>query len=151
MASTDVFNPSAFRTISSLHGAYESFKSRNGDEFVETKLKPLFLQHNVVNSFCVNLVHRHFELDDGTMIVEKNNISTPWLVPENMKKHGGTVHPTSWLLYDDKGCPYEFTFVPADGKSPPSIGDHKTFVEEYFVMVKEAGLGQVLGLHSIYD
>lgn len=40
--------------------------------FVETTLKSLLLLHGVSNMFCVGLVHRHFDLDEGTLLVEKN-------------------------------------------------------------------------------
>ncbi len=72
------YDPTAFHGISSLHDADKHFRSKNGLSFVETKLKSLILQHDVSNLFGVALVHRHFDLEEGTILVEKDMVTAPW-------------------------------------------------------------------------
>lgn len=72
------YDSDVFHGIPSLHNADKHFQDSDGLYIVENILKPLFLQHNVANHFGIALVHRHFDLDKGTVLVEKDMVTAPW-------------------------------------------------------------------------
>jgi hypothetical protein len=53
------------------------FQSKDGLSFVETKLRSLILQHGVANLFRVALVHCHFNLEEGIILMEKDMVTAP--------------------------------------------------------------------------
>ncbi|KAJ6021255.1 hypothetical protein N7540_006759 [Penicillium herquei] len=146
---TDTFNPAAFHSIFSLHDADKDFQERNGTSFVETKLKSLILQHGVQDIFGVSLVHRHFDLDQGTILVEKDMVTAPWRSDNSFTKHGGKIIPISWFFRDDNVLPYEFGFVPYSTAGPPRLEDYAPFVKEFFDTVKLHGLENSVGIRRL--
>ena len=144
------YNSAAFCSLSSLYDANKYFEDHDGLSAVENHLKPLFLNHGVVDKFGVALVHRHFDLDDGKVLVEKDLTTTPWRVGASFEKHGGNVIPSSWFYSDDNPTPYEFNFVPFSKEIPPRLEDHRHFVEEFFNIVKQHGLQKVIGLRRSF-
>jgi hypothetical protein len=65
---------------------------------VETKLKSLFLRYGVENIFGVALVHRHFDPEEGTVLVEKDMVTAPWKCDGSFVKHSGRIIPISWFF-----------------------------------------------------
>lgn len=143
------YDPTAFHGISSLHDANKHFQSKNGLSLVETKLKSLILQHGVSNLFGVALVHRHFDLEDGTILVEKDMVTAPWKYDDSFTKHGGRIVPISWFLKEGRPYSYEFGFFPYSKTDPPKLEQHASFVEAFFDTVNLHGLDNFVGLRRL--
>ncbi|KAJ5847274.1 hypothetical protein N7455_011231 [Penicillium solitum] len=143
------YDSTAFHSISSLHDANKHFRDNNGLSFVETKLKSLILQHGVANLFGVALVHRHFDLEEGTVLVEKDMVTAPWSCDSSFTKHGGRIIPTVWFCKGDRLYPYEFGFFPYSKVTPPKLEEHAPFVEAFFDAVKLHGLDNFIGLRRL--
>lgn len=143
------YDSTAFHSISSLHDANKHFRDNNGLSFVETKLKSLILQHGVANLFGVALVHRHFDLEEGTVLVEKDMVTAPWKCDSSFTKHGGRIIPTSWFWKGGRSYPYEFAFFPYSKVTPPKLEEHAPFVEAFFDAVKLHGLDNFIGLRRL--
>ncbi|KAJ5394561.1 uncharacterized protein N7487_012202 [Penicillium crustosum] len=143
------YDSTAFHGISSLHDANKHFRAKNGLSLVETKLKSLILQHGVANLFGVALVHRHFDLEEGTLLVEKDMVTAPWKCDRSFTKHGGRIIPTSWFYQGDRLYPYEFAFFPCSKVTPPELEEHTCFVEAFFEAVKLYGLDDFVGLRRL--
>ncbi|CAG8902822.1 unnamed protein product [Penicillium egyptiacum] len=145
----ETFDPAAFHSIFSLHDADRQFRERNGVSFVETKLKSLILQHGVEKIFGVALVHRHFDLEEGTILVEKDMVTAPWRSDNSFAKHGGKIIPTSWFCREGNVFPYEFGFVPYSKTDPPRLEEYASFVEAFFDTVNLYELGDSVGIRRL--
>lgn len=143
------YDSTAFHSISSLHDANKHFRDKNGLSFVETKLKSLILQHGVANLFGVALVHRHFDLEEGTVLVEKDMVTAPWKCDSSFTKHGGRIIPTSWFWMGGRPHPYEFAFFPYSKATPPKLEEHTSFVKAFFDAVTLYGLDNCIGLRRL--
>ncbi|KAM3428625.1 hypothetical protein MY4824_008720 [Beauveria thailandica] len=143
------YDPTVFHSISSLYDANENFQDNHGLSKVETTLKSIILEHGVANLFGVALVHRHFDLDEGTILVEKDLITAPWKCGSSFKKHGGQLIPTSWLTREGRTYPYEFGFFPYSKATPPGLEEHSDFVTTFFDAVKLHGLDKSVGLRRL--
>ncbi|EER36690.1 conserved hypothetical protein [Histoplasma capsulatum H143] len=140
------YDPTTFANVSSLENAAKGFSNLNGLSIVETTLKNLILQHEVADIFGVALVHRHFDLDDGTVLVEKDMVRSPWTCNGSWDKFGGKIAPISWLCKEDKTVPYEFGFYSYRQASPTKLEKHSAFAQAYFDSVKEHGLEEYIEL-----
>lgn len=149
MSLSGTYDAIAFHSISSLHDADKHFRGKNGRSFVETKLKSLILQHGVANLFGVALVHRHFDLEEGTILVEKDMVTAPWKCDNSFAKHGGRIIPISWFCKDGRPCPYEFGFFPYSTADPPKLEEHASFVQAFFAAVNLHDLGNSIGLRCL--
>ncbi|KAL2372002.1 hypothetical protein BDBG_03692 [Blastomyces gilchristii SLH14081] len=143
------YDPTIFGNVSSLETAAENFRNLNGVSIVQTTLKSLILQHEVADSFGVALVHRHFDLDNGTVLVEKDMVLSPWACDSSWDKFGGKIAPISWLCKGDKTFPYEFGFFSYRQAMPMKLEEHSAFVQAYFDAVKQHGLEEYIGLRRL--
>ncbi|QSS57456.1 hypothetical protein I7I53_11639 [Histoplasma capsulatum var. duboisii H88] len=143
------YDPTTFANVSSLENAAKGFSNLNGLSIVETTLKNLILQHEVADIFGVALVHRHFDLDDGTVLVEKDMVLSPWTCNGSWDKFGGKIALISWLCKEDKTVPYEFGFYSYRQASPTKLEKHSAFAQAYFDSVKEHGLEEYIGLRRL--
>lgn len=146
---TETYEPAAFHSISSLQDASQHFQEKNGPSLVETELKALILQHGVDNLFGVALVHRHFDLEEGTILVEKDMIMAPWRYDDSFAKYGGKIIPISWFCKEGRIHPYEFGFVPYSKPEPPRLEEHASFVDAFFDAVNLHGLGDSVGIRRL--
>lgn len=139
----------SFHSILSLHDVDKHFRSKDGLSFVETKLKSLILQHGVANLFGVALVHRHFDLEEGTILMEKDMVTAPWTCDNSFVKHGGRIVPISWFCKEGVLRPYEFGFYPYSTTDPAELEGHSSFVEAFFDAVNLHGLSNSVGLRRL--
>ena len=142
------YSPVKFTEISSLHDANAFFQRKDGLNIVEKIFKPIVLKHGVAHLFGVGLVHRHFDLPEGAILVEKDNMASPWKC-ESDSKYGGKIVPTSWLSSGGKIYPYEFSFIPHKNIIPPALTEHSNFAVEFFTKVQELGLEKSFGLRRL--
>ncbi|KAJ5117322.1 hypothetical protein N7448_010954 [Penicillium atrosanguineum] len=146
---SETYDSTAFHGILSLHDADKQFRSKSGLSFVQTKLKSLILQHGVANLFGVALVHRHFDLEEGTILVEKDMVTAPWKCDNSFAKHGGKIIPISWLCKEGRPRPYEFGFFSYSKEDPSGLEGHASFVEAFFDTINLHGLADSVGLRRL--
>jgi hypothetical protein len=142
------YDPEKYNEIRSLHESNQLLQTHDRQELIETKLKPLFFKYGVADRFGVGLVHRHFPLPKDTILVEKDNTSSPWKC-KSYSKYGGQIVPTSWLYQDGKIYPYEFAFVHHQQAKSPLLDNHALFAEDFFRSVTKLGLNDCIGLRSL--
>ncbi len=150
MEIAQAFDHAAFHSLSSLYDANRAFQANDGLAFVESKLKSLILRHKVSSLFGVALLHRHFDMEKDTILVEKQGVSTPWQYTSDMAKHGGKIVPNSWFVDNGRCLPYEFSFVPFTKPEPPELSTYASFATEYFQLVEAAGLQDLVGLRRLF-
>ncbi len=81
-------------------------------------------------------------------LVEINNISIPWDL-HTIAEVGGAICPTSWLFYEGKLVPYEYTFTGSDTERAEMYtnpADYPAFLEALYACLKELGLQNALAL-----
>jgi hypothetical protein len=139
----------SFHSILSLHDADKHFRSKDGLLFVETKLRSLILQHGVTNLFGVALVHCHFDLEEGIILVEKDMVTAPWTYDSSFMKYGGKIVPISWFCKEGIPRPYEFGFYPYSMTNPAKLKEYSSFVEAFFDAVNLHGLSNSVSLRRL--
>ncbi|TFK33429.1 hypothetical protein BDQ12DRAFT_715824 [Crucibulum laeve] len=82
--------------------------------------------------FGVCLVHRHFELKENEVVLERGLVSQP-------APNSSTRYAERWVKLDDKYMAYEFTDMPTS--SPP-----KELWDAFIQIVSDAGMSDALGL-----
>lgn len=141
----DIYSHAVFNEIESLHDATQKFEEKGGADFIEKTLKPLILKYNLAKDFGIILVHRHFDMDATTFLVEKDLTTAPWSLFNELFTSGASILPSSWTLNDNQIWPYEFRFV----RHPVQLAwveQNQEFVREFFELIDKQGLAGYLGL-----
>ncbi len=111
--------------------------------------RDIFERYDVASEVGLSLLHKHFTIEEGEMVVEFGHVSTPWPVPPNGKVAGGHVVPRSWRFMSGKLVPYEFGF------NHPAQSEYKEydlptgFVEEVAIFLSDTDLDDVIGICAI--
>ena len=63
--------PSCFHSTVKRGDANKHLQSHGGLFIIETKVKPLLLQHNIAKIFGIVLVHHNFDLNEGMVLVKR--------------------------------------------------------------------------------
>jgi hypothetical protein len=160
MATTAMTSPYSFiefHKASDINDASTAFETAKGQDFVDKILATIIRKHNADKAFGPTLIHCHFDIEENEILVEFNNITTPWIIDDEFKEtsvgSNGLVYPTIWLLdSNDKWMLYEFAFGPngAEGKYIVDIDDpnHHDFLLEYTLAVKAGGWEKIIGLRA---
>lgn len=158
MTMTTPYSSEAFHKIPDLFPVRNAFADRNGLKFVKEVLGPLIQERGLEEVFGVGLVHRHFDIDSKTKLVEFNNVTAAWVLDEdqvnNVLGSNSVVYETSWALDDrEKWMPYEFAYAPTGPTENNNIVNFKDqkyqqFISEYTAAIKEAGYEKLLGLRA---
>lgn len=81
------------------------------------------MRHNVLDTFDLCLLHRHYDVSAGENTVEHGPVSSPWdLAAEQEEIAGDSVLPKPWRVWD-KLTPLEFTLSPS-GTWPNTSSRH---------------------------
>jgi hypothetical protein len=140
------YSSSAFNTLPSLQDADAEFRERNAAAIVNSILGGIFTKHNVHDILGVQLLHRHFNLDNDERLVDVGGASVPW-ADDGSEALDSRILPVSWAFQGDTYHPYEFRFVP-----PSQEPREPTVSEEFFAEFNEAlkshHLQGVLGIRS---
>jgi hypothetical protein len=141
------YSSSAFNTLPSLHDADVEFKERNAAAIMNSILAGIFTKHNVDGSLGVQLLHRHFSLDNDERLVDVGGASVPWS-NDGSEALDSRILPVSWVFEGDTYHPYEFRFV------PPTQELHEPVVPEPFLVefneaLKAHDVQGVLGIRSL--
>ncbi|KAI0202876.1 hypothetical protein F4808DRAFT_458583 [Astrocystis sublimbata] len=138
-----------FNDLGTLSQANQVLQSRLavlGERRDLHELRDIFERYDIASVVGLSLLHKHFTIQKGEMVVEFGHVSTPWPVPPNGRVAGGHVVPRSWRFIDRQLVPYEFGFNhPAQSEYqecvlPPS------FVQEVAAFLSDTDLEDVLGL-----
>ncbi|KAH8878716.1 hypothetical protein GQ53DRAFT_81783, partial [Thozetella sp. PMI_491] len=108
------YEPEAFNRLPLLTDAVKRFDALDGDAFVATAVRELFVRHEVDRTFGLALLHRHFELQPGERLVDYGGTSVPW----HLGKISKDIRPCNWALGDDVIRPYEFRYSPGPDAGP---------------------------------
>ena len=141
------FHYEQFNKLPSLHTSTTTFSQKNGMDFVDKTFRSLVEKHKLQDRLGVGLAHRHFSLNSDEMLVEFNNIATPWKdVKGDQYGPMGKVVPTAWLITGDKLMPYEFSFTPLGKEKAFDFTNLGSFLTEFVKIAKEIGLNEVIAL-----
>jgi len=110
-------------------------------------LAGIFTKHNVDGFLGVQLLHRHFSLDNDERLVDVGGASVPWS-NDGSEALDLRILPVSWAFEGDTYHPYEFKFV------PPAEEFHEPVVPEPFLIefneaIKTHNMQGVLGIRSL--
>jgi hypothetical protein len=141
------YSSSVFNTLPSLHDADAEFKERNSAAIVNSFLGGIFTKYNVNDLLGVQLLHRHFRLDNDERLVDVGGASVPWS-NDGSEVLDSRILPVSWAFEGDAYHPYEFRFV------PPTQELHEPVVTEPFLFefneaLKAHNLQGILGIRSL--
>lgn len=151
------YSVAEYNSVPDFKDVAPTFQDQQGVHFVETVIKDLIVQHGLNDIFGVALLHSHFPLADGQLLVELNNVSVPWKVKKLSVAGvatymGGEIHPTSWLLTkQDQLMPYEFSFSGADKPSAIELNDeqYQVFLQKFIAALKAANMQQIVALKLV--
>lgn len=110
----------------------------------------MFLAHQVEESLCLILIHRHFALAANERVVEYNGVATPWQMesgPVLALQH--RIFAQKWAFIDGKLCPYEFGFEGDNDASVPQVNFSDAFLKDFHDILQEYNLQSVFGLSSL--
>jgi hypothetical protein len=105
------YSSTVFNTLHSLHDADAEFKERNAATIMNSVLAGIFTKHNVNSHVGVQLLHRHFRLDNDERLVDAGGASVPWS-NEGSEALDSRILPVSWAFEGFAYHPYEFKFFP---------------------------------------
>ncbi|KAE9371068.1 hypothetical protein N431DRAFT_467278 [Stipitochalara longipes BDJ] len=141
------YSSSMFNALPSLHDADAEFKERNAAATMKTGLANIFTKYNVEGFLGVQLLHRHFRLENEERLVDVGGASVPWS-NKGSEALELRILPVSWAFEGDAYHAYEFKFV------PPIQDIHSPIVPEPFLFefneaLKAHDLQGVLGIRSL--
>jgi hypothetical protein len=141
------YSSSTFNTLPSLHDADAEFKERNAAAIMNSVLAGIFTKYNVDGHLGVQLLHRHFRLDNDERLVDAGGASVPWS-SEGSEALDSRILPVSWAFEGDTYYPYEFKFVPPTQElHEPVIPE--PFLVEFSEVLKAHNLQDVLGIRAL--
>ncbi|KAK7420721.1 hypothetical protein QQZ08_010256 [Neonectria magnoliae] len=102
-----------FQGLPTLEDARTKFTALGGDELVKTVFRNFFIAHSMENKFGLSMLHRHFDLSPGEMLVDYDGTSVPW--PEGSIRGMKRPQPAVWA-YSPAGHfrPTEFRYSEKD-------------------------------------
>jgi len=143
--------------------ARNNFLAADGPSLIK-KVGAVFLKFGMQNDFGLVMVHRHFELQNGEILVESENadgslsVAMPWKIEggvaspsekETFDKHSlkgsGVLVPQTWCLAENGHAePYEYQLSSTEMTDPP-----KQFVKELCCELKKHGLEKLVGVRRL--
>lgn len=107
-------------------------------------LRDILIINNQNGNFGFSLLHQHFPLKQYQILVELNNVTTPWTVSNadiaDLHNHGfityktGVIVPTSWAFTNVSDSsillmPYEYTYVEGGSASDAILLQDRKYTE----------------------
>ena len=116
-------------------------------------VRELFHRHNAYTKFGIQLIHRHFTLDDQFILVEDCAVTSPFPLPAADQFPSDRIFGKSWYYNHDGTLePYEYriTLDEADQTAvPANLGDFAEFTSELYNLLTEHHLVPLLGLSAL--
>jgi hypothetical protein len=144
----DLYDDTMFNSLVEVNVAAAKVRSLNGENFINTKLKELFEKYSLNETLAVALCHRHFDLKSDEIMVERNDVATPWAIDAATRfRYIGTILPLSWVVWHGQLRPYEFYFSPEADQT--SIDIPADFAVEFDAALRSIGLEHLLALRVL--
>ncbi|KAK0721882.1 hypothetical protein B0T26DRAFT_850133 [Lasiosphaeria miniovina] len=131
---------------------YNSLKDDADQPYVDDthtqNLAALFVRHNAENVFGVHLIHGHFQIAEGTVMVGTNfrNPDVRWAKPTDSNKlEGSSIHGHIFVLTDSGFRAYEFQ----DGPPPDLTAVDENFLAEFSGYIVANNLTGLIGLQVL--
>ncbi|GMG10430.1 unnamed protein product [Aspergillus oryzae] len=132
-----------FQTLPSLEVARTNFVKLNGDDLVKDVFKKFFVEQGMDRTFGLAMLHRHFDLEPGEMLVDYQGKSVPWSAGHvsGMKPP----QPAIWAVSSDGAFKQtEFYFSEEKGLT---IGEKELrFMKRFQELLREHKVTQSFGL-----
>nr|QOD95034.1 HhpV [Paecilomyces variotii] len=132
-----------FQNLPSLEIARTNFMKLNGDDLVKDVFKKFFIEQGMDRTFGLAMLHRHFDLEPGEMLVDYEGTSVPWNAGHvsGMKPP----QPAIWAVSSDgEFKPTEFYFSEGEGLT---IGEEELrFMKRFQELLHEHKVTQSFGL-----
>ncbi|KAI5793711.1 hypothetical protein DFH27DRAFT_526952 [Peziza echinospora] len=162
------YSHEVFQSLGELEESLERLKQRSIKREILGEMRKLFHKHNVASVLGLNLLHRHFDVNDDEMVVEYGKIATPWQIPRevlvgahdvdrkyNIELLGGNIVPRCWKFGEGGDLyPTEFGFNPPrlEDTTGPIVGEYdqikfkRGFIDELGAFLQNNELENVFGL-----
>lgn len=144
------YSPNVWEKIPLESQAFTHFQKHPLEPNVWERIRSVFLAHQVEESLCLTLIHRHFALAADERVVEYNGVATPWKIESRAivpLQH--RISPQKWAFIDGKLCPYEFVFEGDNDASMPQVDFSDAFLKDFHSILQEYNLEGVFGLSSL--
>lgn len=135
-------------------GLYNNLKDDSAQPEVAVEhvqnLAALFIRHNAEKVFGVHLIHGHFQIPEGTVMVGTNfqNPEMRWTKPTDFNNLDvSSIHGHIFVLTDGGFRAYEFQ----DGPLPDLASVHQDFLVEFARYITTNNLAGLLGLQVLGD
>lgn len=113
-----------------------------------TDLAEIFIRHNVEKVFGIHLIHGHFKIPKGTVMLGTNfeSPSLRWTKVTDIDKiDPSRVHGHIFALAEDGLCAYELQ----DGPLPDLSGVGPEFLDEFINYIVKNNLASLIGLQVL--
>lgn len=67
-----------FQSLPSLENARAKFNKLEGNDLVKEVFRKVFIDQGMERKFGLAMLHRHFDLEPGEMLVDYEGTSVPW-------------------------------------------------------------------------
>lgn len=134
--------------VASFFGLPEQYQSE-----ILGDCQALIQKHSLHEVVAIDLKHKHFDLDEGHVLVEKQITEPPCstMAPTLVDEFKETVTPFSFALVDDVWAPYEFVAdCDAAVEGLMLVSDQAIFLSELAETLKKHGVSNVLGFHILH-
>ncbi|CAB4494475.1 hypothetical protein RhiirA5_436574 [Rhizophagus irregularis] len=143
-----------FNELPNLWDADEAKNEQVTEETFKT-LGHLFVAYHVERIFGLTLLHNHFSLEEGEILLETGSLfdSQQEIVSQPVKvdKLASPAQGFNWRIINNSYVPYEFRPKNKDLKIEFSSPDIQSFLEEFSQKLNELDLTRIFGICTINE
>ncbi|CAB4428327.1 unnamed protein product [Rhizophagus irregularis] len=144
-----------FNELPSLQDANEAKNKLVTEEIFKT-LGDLFVEYHVESIFDLILLHNHFLLEKGEILLETGSLSDNQQKvisqPVKIDELASPVQGFRWRTTPDKSyVPFEFRSEDEDKKLDFSSSEIQSFLEEFSIKLNELNLTNIFGICTTDD
>ena len=135
-----------YNSLPELHKADILFREANILVVLDTELATLFVAYRVEKTLGVVLLHNHFLMEPGEMLVTVGNSAVPWRMDSGAPELKDVV-PKAWRFVNGDIVPYEFEH----GASRVDLEDRSIlpFIHALQQFLHEKALDGIIGICSL--
>lgn len=168
------YSSAIYNKIGNLEDAVRAFEAKKAKHPTLLNLfRQVFVEGNKNDAFGISLLHKHFSIFENQVLVETNNVTTPWRLSastfDQLREKGyaeyedSIIYPTSWMVVPAgptnktaKLMPFEFAFSPEGAiglpkimHNNPSAPEHTGFAQDFANMIRTLDLQDVVALTAL--
>ncbi|KAI9777768.1 MAG: hypothetical protein M1839_008563 [Geoglossum umbratile] len=114
---------------------------------VHEQISAVFQRHGMQRTLGLAVLHRHFALDPGELLVEYNAVTAPWRLPDSRQLLRGALFPKAWAFADGGDLfPVEFAYDPHTAAAAAFPPFPTAFVADMRDLLARHGLARTYGL-----